>query len=99
MYKQIYSGNTVAFTVQPTVDGVVQTIQGEIDFIMKADKSDSDSEAVVNISSTDGSFTIDAETTAEIDPGYYWYELRWLFNDAVYTLDMGIIKVIKSIFD
>lgn len=97
MYKQIYAGNTLAFTVQPKVDGVVQAIQGQIVFMVKGTKDDSDEDAVINETSTDGAFTVSADTTAELEPGRYWYELRWIFNDAVYTLDMGQIDVIKSL--
>lgn len=99
MLKEIYKGNTVAFTALPTVDGVVAQIQGELRFILKKNRTDPDPEAVLTKVSSDGQFQIEASETEAIEAGWYVYEFRWIFNSVVHTLEMGQVTVAKAVYD
>ena len=102
MINTLYTGNTLAFKVTPQIDGVsVSEMYGTLHFIVKANLTDSDDDAVINEKSTTGEFTISAETTSAIKEGRYWYEIRWVFSGetVIQTLEIGNIKVVKSVFD
>ncbi len=100
MIRKIVTGNTVAFTALPKVDGNVVPIDGTIGFILKENRTDPDSEALINKVATDGQFTLEVEDTQSLEDGRsYWYEFRWFFNDAVYTLDMGKVTAVKAVYD
>ena len=103
MLQKIYTGNTVAFTAVPTVDGVPIDMsaedQGKVGFIVKLNRTDPDEEAVINKESTDGQFTIADTETDGIAPGPYFYEFRWFFNDAEFTLETGILQICRSVYD
>ena len=99
MFKQIYTGNTVAFTVVPTIDGVEQPLEGtRIGFIVKKAKTDTDNEALIIAESESGQFALSAEQT-DIGEGRYWYEIRWYALDAVYTLDMGTVIFTQTVYN
>ncbi len=100
MLNNIYKGNTIAFTALPKVNGTVQTdIHGYVKFILKTDKTDSDDDALLLKESEDGSFEISATETSGLSAGRIWYEFRWYFNDAVYTLELGNVTVVETVFD
>ena len=100
MLNNIYKGNTIAFTAMPKVNGTpVTEIHGLVKFIIKANKTDSDEDAVILKESENGSFEISAEETSSLSEGRYWYEFRWYFNDAVYTLELGNVTVVETVFD
>lgn len=98
MIKQIFKGNTVAFTALPTVDGKKQPLEGTtVGFMVKKDRADSDDEAIISKVSNDGHFLLTPEDT-NIE-GHYWYELRWFDAGAVYTIDMGTVDFIDTVYD
>ena len=100
MLREIYSGNTVAFTVTPTIDGEAQELDGStsVHFVLKRKCSDPDSEALINERSMTGRFLLTAAMTA-LPAGSYWYEFRWHASDARYTLEMGTVKFVKTVYD
>lgn len=103
MLQKIYTGNTVAFTAAPTVDGVPVDMRGEdkgrVGFIVKLNRTDPDEDAVINKEVIDGNFTIEASETDGIEPGPYYYEFRWFFNDAEFTLETGILHICRSVYN
>ena len=103
MLQKIYTGNTVAFTAVPTVDGVPVDMSGEdkghVGFIVKQNRTDPDEDAVINKESLDGNFTIEASETDGIEYGPYYYEFRWFFNSAEFTLETGILQVCRSVYN
>ena len=103
MLQKIYTGNTVAFTALPTVDGQAVDMSGEdqghVGFIVKLNRTDPDTDAVINKESNDGNFTIEASETDGITPGPYYYEFRWFFNDAEFTLETGILHIDRSVYN
>lgn len=99
MLHNIYRGNTVAFSVQPKVDGTAVAVQGTIKLIIKSDRSLRDEDAELVAESSDGNFVLDAADTADLEAGKYFYEFRWYFSDAEYTLDIGDISVCETVFD
>lgn len=100
MLREIYCGNTVAFTAIPTIDGEAQELDGStsVHFILKRECKDPDTEALINKTSLDGHFLLSAQET-DLPAGTYWYEFRWHASDARYTLDMGTVKVVPTVYD
>ena len=100
MLKQIYTGNTVAFTAIPTIDGEPQTLDGTttVGFILKKSKNDPDEKALISKTSTDGQFTLSSQDT-DIAPDKYWYEFRWYASSAVYTMDMGTVLFVQTVYE
>jgi hypothetical protein len=99
MLNNIYKGNTVAFTAIPTVDGTPQALEGTtVGFILKKDMNDSDEQALIEKTVPDGKFILSSEDTS-IPVGTYWYEFRWFVVDAVYTLEMGFVNIINTVYD
>lgn len=101
----IYKGDdaTIKFSVEQT-DGSYMNFNGKtIKFIMKKDKSDADSEAVITKTYTPETDIKEAtieltDTETNITPGTYWWGIRVSYDNYQTTEGEGQVDIIQGPF-
>lgn len=105
--NNFYEKTTKIFSLTITVDSTNPNITNDdVLFTLKAYKTDTDEEALLSSSAdvlTEGDvgkaiFTLSPSDT-DIDPGKYYYEIKWLTGDNVYILESSTVRVLDRIYD
>ena len=97
---RVYEKTMLAFDIEAISNGSTQELIGDVSLIIKANKSDTDAQALLTSEAIDYSenkarFAFDMN----ILPGSYFYEIRWTNGTSQYVLISDTIEVLERVYD
>lgn len=97
---QAYEKTMLAFDIEVVSNGITQELVGTVDLIIKANKSDTDANALLSASAIDYSenkarFAFDLN----IPTGSYFYEIKWTNGTNQNILISDKIEILERVYD